>query len=310
MITVADLSEWNGAVDWLALAAWQRSQFHAAVDIIRAWSGYRPDNYWTRNRANAHTAGVDALGIYAYLPAGSDPAAQAHGLIGAVGRLLPNEWLILDLEEGSGDQSGIVRAWMSTVQAGEPRPGWLYTGVAWWRAHNLAADGLPANRTWIAAYQSGEPSAPAHGLWQFTDSATVPGVSGPCDLSRFDGTLPDLLAAVGAPAPAERPTPSPAPPPVEDDMNTSSDTTGRAGLSWSAGSKSRVQVGLNEANIVFKLNVQLVQTTGPVYIPEPWVLADGTGVYEIPAQYRANCRGVILTWAPGSASAPYDVYAE
>lgn len=93
-------------------------------------------------------------------------------------------------------------------------------------------------------------------------------------------------------------------------MNTSSNTAGRAGLSWSAGSKSRVQVGLNPASIIFALDVQLVQTTGPVYLPDPWKIQEGTGVYTIPAQYKANCRGVILTWAPGSASAPYDVYAE
>lgn len=206
-ILVPDLSEWEGAVEWPALVGWQRSQFGGSAAIIRAYNGTREDYYWARNRDGALAAGVDVLGIYAYLLPSVNATTQAASFCATLGQLLPGEFPILDIEAGSGDQSGRAREWMTTVQAAEHAAGWQYSGVAFARAANLGADGVPANRTWIAAYQSGEPASPGHEMWQFTDSATVPGVSGPCDLSLFHGTTADLLALIN-PHPSEVPMPA------------------------------------------------------------------------------------------------------
>lgn len=157
----------------------------------------------------------------------------------------------------------------------------------------------PSAGYWVAHYTGAPHMETGSAATQWTDDV---GLGTDYDLSL----VADELALWDT-----RPAPTPAPAPSqEDDMNTSSSPAGRAGLSWSAGTKHRLQVGLNQANIQFALDVQLVQTTGPVYLPQPWKLQNGTGTLDIPAQYQPNCRGAILTWAPGSASAPYDLYAE
>lgn len=105
------------------------------------------------------------------------------------------------------------------------------------------------------------------------------------------------------------------PPPVvqspaiqqEEDVNTTS-VSGRAGLSWAAGTRHVVQAnyaGADESDL--QLSVELKLTTGPVYA-ETWTVpaAEGTGVYEIPTQYVENCRGIILTT---TAPVVYDVCA-
>ena len=177
MITIADYSEFQGDIHPPA----------NQIVIIRADNGWRADNDFTVNRANAHAAGCPAVGLYQYLPATVDPAGAAQELLQLVGQLAANEWLICDLEEGAGDQQPRWIAWRNTVLAGTNRGPWLYSGLAFAAAHDLHPD-------WLAAYQPSEPSTP-HKLWQNTDAHPWPW--GKADGSVFDGTLPQFLAAIG-----------------------------------------------------------------------------------------------------------------
>jgi Glycosyl hydrolases family 25 len=177
---VADISEFQGPIDWAA--------YGAAVPgvIIRAHNGYRADNYWPANLAGAR-GHVGWRGFYQYLPAGVDPAAAAHAFQAATGPLLPGEVAILDLEEGSGDQRGRRQAWLDALR--DPIE-WTYSGLAFARAH------LPGVRVeWLAAYGQGEPTDP-HDVWQFTDARSFPGISRPCDASVYHGNLTSLVSNV------------------------------------------------------------------------------------------------------------------
>jgi GH25 family lysozyme M1 (1,4-beta-N-acetylmuramidase) len=200
-LLVPDLSEWQGAVDWHALTA----AYPAA--IIRVHNGTRADKTFSANRRNAHAAGIRALGLYAYLVADRDPVDQAAEFVHEVGHLQAGEWPIVDCEAGAGDQSARVRKWAAYVARalGAVQP-WLYSGESFYRDHGLSHAGIPAIRTWIAAYRSTEPTT-GHKLWQYTDHRTVPGVSGPVDCSEFHGTVQQLLAAT-RPAPTQGPTSS------------------------------------------------------------------------------------------------------
>lgn len=202
-LIIPDVSEYQGTINWAALAA------ACPAVIIRLHNGTRLDNYGPQNRAGAHTHGVQAVGLYQYLPAAVDPATAAHELCDAIGALDPGEWPILDLEEGAGDQSGRAHTWYSTVAArlhdGPEEE--LYSGEYFYNAHRLAAAGF--SRTWLAAYGSGEPSE-AHELWQFTDARTFPGVAGTNDASIFHGTVEQLLAHINPPAPTPPPAAAPA----------------------------------------------------------------------------------------------------
>jgi hypothetical protein len=188
MITIADYSEFQGEV-------------HPSgnqVVIVRAHNGWRADAYFARNRADAQTAGCPAVGIYQYLAAGRDPAAQAVDLLRTIGRLSSNEWLICDLEEGAGDQQARWQQWRQTVMTATNRPPWLYSGQAFAAAHDLDPD-------WLANYRGSEPAAPAHRLWQNSD--TYPWPWGKGDASVFDGSLPEFLAAAGIDLPPVTPAP-------------------------------------------------------------------------------------------------------
>lgn len=174
---LADFSEFQGVV---------HPNGQQAV-ILRAHNGWRADYDFAANRAAAHAAGCQAVGLYQYLPASVDAAAAAKALLTLIGTLEANEWLICDLEEGNGDEQPRWQAWDGVVIAATKRAPWLYSGAAFAQAHNLHPD-------WVAAYQNNEPLAP-HKMWQNTD--TYPWPWGKSDGSVFDGTLPEFLAATG-----------------------------------------------------------------------------------------------------------------
>ncbi|MDA8440544.1 MAG: GH25 family lysozyme [Propionibacterium sp.] len=179
---IADVSEFQQVIDWPTYGA------HVPGVIIRAHNGNRPDAYWQRNLAGAR-ANVTWRGFYQYLPANVDPAAAARAFTATIGQLEPGEVVILDLEEGSGDQRARRQLWLDTMQAPIE---WTYSGLYFARSH------LPGvSIEWIAAYQSSEPTD-AHTLWQFTNAHTFPGIARPCDASVFHGTiLPGLTGSLG-----------------------------------------------------------------------------------------------------------------
>jgi GH25 family lysozyme M1 (1,4-beta-N-acetylmuramidase) len=206
---VPDLSEWQGSVDWQAL-------IHGGhpVAIIRAHNGSRADHDFQHNREQAHAHGIRALGLYAYLIAGVDPAHQAAEFVATVGTLRAGEWPILDYEAG-GLHSTEIHAWISHVsQALHGSAPWLYAGEYIYRTQHLdQVSGVPAIRTWIAAYGSHEP-VEGHTLWQYSSHGHVPGVTGNVDLSVFHGTADQLVAMVHGPTPAPPPVHHPKPGPT------------------------------------------------------------------------------------------------
>lgn len=92
----------------------------------------------------------------------------------------------------------------------------------------------------------------------------------------------------------------------DNDVNTSSDAQGWAGLSWAQGTRHVVQVVWDGASNL-NLRVVLQLTTGPLVVEESWQPADGRGVLELPAGSVGNACGVILE--PVGAQANYYVTA-
>lgn len=193
-VLLADVSQFQPDITDTAYLAWSpaivvRGMYGTAVDA--AW-------YGGARRAGLHSAGIRFLGIYQYLTASQDPAAQAEALVRLLGKLQPGELPVCDLEEGAGSQAARWAAWRAVIMQAYPGiTPWLYSGLDFGEAAGL-------NPEWVAAYQPGEPGT-GHKLWQFTDSFPVPGV-GTCDCSVFHGSIGEL-AAYGWKPPAE-PSPS------------------------------------------------------------------------------------------------------
>ena len=169
------------------------------------------DNYADANVDGLRGAGADALGWYTYLIAGQDPAQQADILVRVIrahGGLRQNEFVVCDVEEGSGDQSSRVNAYLDEVDSGLQMPSpegqeWWYSGLNFAINHNLAA---ARGHRWIAAYGQSEPAF-AHDLWQFTNAYQFSGIAGPSDASVYHGSGQDFLALIGVPSQAPVPTP-------------------------------------------------------------------------------------------------------
>ena len=203
-IVFPDISEFQGAVDHSALVNGLRASYGLAVTIARINYGLvKVDNFADANIDGLRGAGCDAIGWYCYLIAGQNPAAQADLMVRVLqahGGLQRNEFLVCDVEEGSGDQSGRVNAFLDELDAGlqVPYPAgqdWWYSGLNFALAHNLTA---ARGQRWIAAYAAPEPSLP-HTAWQFTNSRSFPGIANPCDASVFHGSPADFLAVLGIP---------------------------------------------------------------------------------------------------------------
>jgi len=182
-VLLADVSEFQPNINDTAYLKWS-----PAIVIRAAYGAQHTDHAWFggQRRALLHSGGARFIGIYQFLVAGQDAAAQANQLCALVGELQPGEKMICDLEEGSGNQSGRWKAWAQVVRDRTGDDPWLYSGLNFASAHGLA----PAH--WVAAYQVTEPSV-THRLWQFTDKFSVPGV-GTADCSVFHGTIDQLAA--------------------------------------------------------------------------------------------------------------------
>jgi len=183
-VLLADVSEFQPDIADAAYLAWSQ-----AIVIRAAYGAQHDDKAWYggARRDALHAGGVKFLGIYQYVTAFEDPAAQARELVRLAGAMRPGEKIIADLEEGSGDQRSRLQAWATVIFDELGTYPWAYSGLNFAAAHGLGAV------DWVAAYGQPEPPAP-HLLWQFTDAFTVPG-AGTADCSVFHGTIDALAGA-------------------------------------------------------------------------------------------------------------------
>jgi hypothetical protein len=187
---------------------------------------------------------------------------------------------VLDVETGDALPTQ-APAWVTKERANGNAWPVVYMNASTWPAVRAAftAQNVAEPLYWVAAYVT-DPSTPPvipDGVLavQFYDY-------GGYDASTVVSHWPGL-----DPARASKPAHL-----SEEDMNATS-INGRAGLSWAAGTKHVIQVTYDPAAGDPILRLVLALTTGPLVFTG-WHLAGGSGVYEIPEQYIASCRGMIL----------------
>jgi GH25 family lysozyme M1 (1,4-beta-N-acetylmuramidase) len=223
-----DVSEFQGMPNWKAVRG-----HNGGAAIIRAayGTGYT-DISWSRgNRQAAEDGGISALGFYQYVRAGQNVVDQADYFCGLVGKLVPGQFAVMDLEEGSGDQSGRARSWLAFVDKALGYPGyyggWLYSGLYFAGATGLLPV-MAQHRSWVAAYQGTPPAGAGtlFNLWQHTNGTIAPCSNQPwpgigrCDCSIFAGSLAQFTGQIYRAAPAPPPPAPPVPQPsyTEDSM--------------------------------------------------------------------------------------------
>ena len=202
-----DVSYHQGPINWPQVAtAGKRFAF------VRATAGtLTADTAYWANRSGARAAGL-AVGSYHFAnpdPAFNDAGNEATWFLRnsaiASGDLVP----VLDFEVANGLDPASLTAWAQTwltqvTAATGVRP-IIYTTPKFWSTSMADTDWFARNGysvLWIAHWTTApQPSVPAGGwaghgwsFWQHSSMGAVPGISGPVDLDRFNGSsLPASL---------------------------------------------------------------------------------------------------------------------
>jgi len=168
-VKLPDVSEFQSpasgnAPNWAGI----KSQNGGAAIIRVGYGNAHLDGMLVSNRSAIKSLNYPFCGLYQYLRAGQDVPSQANAFIDWIGPSLnEGEIPILDLEEGSGDQSGRANQWLGLIDD--------------------------------AAYQASEAGLLPHTLWQSTDGQVGANQTdwsgcGSVDTSIYHGSLADLAA--------------------------------------------------------------------------------------------------------------------
>ncbi len=199
-----DVASHQGQPDWRAVAG-----AGVAFAITKATGGtWYTNPTFARNWLEIKAAGM-TRGAYHYafessgqpLP-GDGPESEADYFVKAIeraGGVEAGDLLALDIEDGAGQLGEWCLRWLKRVEARTGVRPLVYTGAWFSGPHGLAASPELADYAlWLAAYQAQMPAAPSPwsevAIWQHTDKGTVPGIIGPVDMNRFDGTVAELRA--------------------------------------------------------------------------------------------------------------------
>src|SRR5215472_12687493 len=118
-ITFADISEFQSNIDADAYIKGGHT-----VIICRVHNGYRADKMMPGRATYLRGKPFVSVGWYQYLAKDRDAGQQAREFMSVIGRLRPNEFPILDLEEGAGNQTARAESWFKEV---DPWAGFLAT---------------------------------------------------------------------------------------------------------------------------------------------------------------------------------------
>ncbi len=235
-----DVSNWQGFVDWPAV----RASGHVFA-FTKATEGVTfVDHTLTFNRQAMAAEGMVLRGLYHFAhPDLHTPAEEAQHFLETVGPLAQGEVPVLDLEVEGGPGAGPWAAeWMNIVEQATGHTPILYSYAPYLNA--TSTRDLTRFPLWVAAWGHNDGNVPARQpntdlwdhwtFWQYTSTASVPGVSGATDKSMFAGSVTDLAAlgqlrSPGQPVPAD---------PLGDALRKALDDLGgglRTGLSSMAG---------------------------------------------------------------------------
>lgn len=203
-----DVSNHQGSINW-SLVAGAENYFGFA----KATEGtYFNDAWFSRNWRHMKEVGMYRGAYHFARPSSALPEQEAAFFLASVnnaGGLEPGDMLVLDMEDEkywSGGAYGSAGAWsLGFCEYLESAVGFapiIYTGRWYLDSRTMTQPELGKYPLWLAAYQVTMPAPPipweAVSFWQFTDSASVPGVRGGCDQNQFNGAS-DRIPLLGKP---------------------------------------------------------------------------------------------------------------
>lgn len=194
---VIDVSTYNGDIDWSRVKA-------AGIDYAIIRVGYRgyetarlvKDKRFDTNMRNATAAGVK-VGAYIVTQAvnTNEAVEEASFIISACSGYNVSLPLAIDVESagngrGRGDKisvaerTAVINAFVQTIR-GAGYSAMVYANKDW-MTNRINAGGLASGSTvWLAQYRSSCTYGGSYQMWQFTESGSIPGISGNVDMSAW-----------------------------------------------------------------------------------------------------------------------------
>lgn len=186
--TILDVSKWQGSIDWDKVKA--SGKIDGVMLRVLGSKGGKPylDHYFARNYAECARLGLPVGGYYytcavTQRQTEEELAALKTALRGKTFQLP----LAIDVEDPRLRSLAPAKLSALVAEAAAQLEAWgLYAMVYTYTnfadtALDMAA--LAAYDLWIADYRGTRPTR-KHGMWQYTSSGRVPGISGPVDLSH------------------------------------------------------------------------------------------------------------------------------
>jgi lysozyme len=216
-----DVSRFNGAIDWQAVAgegvsfAFVAASRGSGADCAVVPDSCGADPRYDTNYAAARAAGV-RVGPYhrAFIGGGersevlADARAEADVFIASVGALRRGDLRpALDVETPFDvpDTASVrlwVRKWVKRVRKQLGARPLIYTNATSWAATDDTREFAKAGHLlWVANWSVSRPAVPARNwagkgwvVWQFTSSGRLAGVKGRVDLNRLRGRFKRIAA--------------------------------------------------------------------------------------------------------------------
>ena len=194
---VIDVSTYNGDIDWNRVK-------EAGIDYAIIRVGYRgyetarlvKDKRFDTNMSNATAAGVK-VGAYIVTQAvnTNEAVEEASFIISSCSGYNVSLPLAIDVESagnGSGrgdkisvaERTAVINAFVQTIR-GAGYSAMVYANKDW-MTNRINAGGLASGSTvWLAQYRSRCTYGGSYQMWQFTESGSIPGISGNVDMSAW-----------------------------------------------------------------------------------------------------------------------------
>lgn len=186
--TILDVSKWQGSINWDKVKA--SGKIDGVMLRVLGSKGGKPylDPYFARNYAECARLGLPVGGYYytcavTQRQTEEELAALKTALRGKTFQLP----LAIDVEDPRLRSLAPAKLSALVARAADRIETWnLYAMVYTYTNFAdtaLAAQPLAPYDLWLADYRGKRP-ARRHGMWQYTSSGKIPGVSGPVDLSH------------------------------------------------------------------------------------------------------------------------------
>ena len=186
--TILDVSKWQGSINWDKVKA--SGKIDGVMLRVLGSKGGKPyvDPYFARNYAECARLGIPVGGYYytcAVTPRQTEEELAAlRAALADKNFQLP---LAIDVEDPRLRSLAPAKLSALVAEAAAQLEAWgLYAMVYTYTNFadtSLDMAALAAYDLWIADYRGKRPTR-RHGMWQYTSSGKIPGVSGPVDLSH------------------------------------------------------------------------------------------------------------------------------